>query len=311
MKVMTAGGAGSGGMKKTTATTTRTTNAEDDGIAGDAITKEGPFPAFATKAEHSPDKQIGGPFGGLEIEDHNTEQQQDVEEIPLNDHDEAADRRRADMAAPPIPYSDDPQQSSSLNASLKPPSSATDATSKANQLYHEFLWLVACFVGIMLSFVGYGLLLEYTTSGGRQLHEMSFLFVTSALYTVTAAVGRYVRDETPSTIPPAQFALLGLTSMGSTFCSVRSLRYVIAYLLLLLLDIVVVVVVVGVVVDRTGNGDLVTGCVCSFIFLSRSRNNNQYILLRYHVSTQIRHFPHSSTGQGSLFFAGTILMCCC
>jgi len=53
------------------------------------------------------------------------------------------------------------------------------------------------------------------------------LFVTSGLYTITAAAGRYVRDETPTTIPPARFAILGLTSMGSTFCSVRSLRYVI------------------------------------------------------------------------------------
>jgi UDP-galactose transporter B1 len=88
----------------------------------------------------------------------------------------------------------------------------------------DLLWLFLCFIGIMCSFVCYGLLLEYTTSGGRKLHELSFLFVTSGLYTLTAAAGRYVRAETPSTIPPARFAVLGLTSMGSTFCSVRSLR---------------------------------------------------------------------------------------
>lgn len=107
----------------------------------------------------------------------------------------------------------------------------------ANPSYHhqdeslnsrgKLIWLAVCFFGIMLSFVGYGLLLEYATSGGRKLHELSFLFVTSLLYTVTAAAGRYVRDETPTTIPPARFAVLGMTSMGSTFCSVRSLRYVI------------------------------------------------------------------------------------
>lgn len=91
----------------------------------------------------------------------------------------------------------------------------------------ELFWLFLCFIGIMASFVVYGVLLEYTTSGGRKLHELSFLFVTSALYTITAAAGRYVRAETPTTIPPARFAVLGLTSMGSTFCSVRSLRYVI------------------------------------------------------------------------------------
>lgn len=96
-------------------------------------------------------------------------------------------------------------------------------TNKSNEL----VWLFLCFIGIMASFVCYGLLLEYTTSGGRKLHELSFLFVTSGLYTITAAAGRYVRAETPTTIPPARFAVLGLTSMGSTFCSVRSLRYVI------------------------------------------------------------------------------------
>eukprot|EP00545_Synedropsis_sp_CCMP1620_P002969 CAMPEP_0119005228 /NCGR_PEP_ID=MMETSP1176-20130426/1598_1 /TAXON_ID=265551 /ORGANISM="Synedropsis recta cf, Strain CCMP1620" /LENGTH=507 /DNA_ID=CAMNT_0006957011 /DNA_START=113 /DNA_END=1636 /DNA_ORIENTATION=+ len=89
------------------------------------------------------------------------------------------------------------------------------------------IWLFCCFFGIMVSFVCYGLLMEYATSGGRKLHELSFLFVTSGLYTLTAAAGRHVRDETPTSIPPARFAILGLTSMGSTFCSVRSLRYVI------------------------------------------------------------------------------------
>ena len=91
----------------------------------------------------------------------------------------------------------------------------------------EFMWLSFCFFGIMGSFVCYGLLLEYATSGGKHLHELSFLFVTSLLYTMTARVGRYARAEKPSTIPPAQFAVLGMTSMGSTFCSVRALRYVI------------------------------------------------------------------------------------
>jgi hypothetical protein len=88
----------------------------------------------------------------------------------------------------------------------------------------DLIWLFICFIGIMASFVLYGLLLEYTTSGGRKLHELSFLFITSGLYTVTAAAGRYVRGETPTTIPPPRFAILGLTSMGSTFTSVRSLR---------------------------------------------------------------------------------------
>jgi len=80
----------------------------------------------------------------------------------------------------------------------------------------------------MFSFIAYGLLLEYATSGGKKLHELSFLFVTSLLYTTAAYLGRTVRGEEPNqTIPPYEFAVLGLTSMGSTFCSVRSLRYVI------------------------------------------------------------------------------------
>mmetsp|Transcript_728 Transcript_728/g.1130 ORF Transcript_728/g.1130 Transcript_728/m.1130 type:complete len:200 (+) Transcript_728:341-940(+) len=36
------------------------------------------------------------------------------------------------------------------------------------------LWICICFFGIMFSFVAYGLLLEYATSGGRKLHELSF-----------------------------------------------------------------------------------------------------------------------------------------
>jgi hypothetical protein len=223
MKVMTAGGAGSGGMK--TVTTPGISRPVHDDDSANNNTNKDPFPAFATKkVEHSPDKP--GPFGGLEIEyDHSQggreEGEDGVEEIPLDDE-------RAGRTAPPVPYSDDPRPllKPSSNTAATTTDAAANIENAKNKSYHDLLWLMACFVGIMLSFVGYGLLLEYTTSGGRKLHELSFLFVTSALYTVTAAVGRYVRDETPSTIPPAQFALLGLTSMGSTFCSVRSLRYV-------------------------------------------------------------------------------------
>lgn len=113
-----------------------------------------------------------------------------------------------------------------------PPSRVSSSSVPKQSTTHkssEMLWLFICFMGIMASFVAYGLLLEYATSGGRKLHELSFLFVTSGLYTITAAAGRYVRDETPTTIPPARFAVLGLTSMGSTFFSVRSLRYVCSF----------------------------------------------------------------------------------
>jgi UDP-galactose transporter B1 len=91
----------------------------------------------------------------------------------------------------------------------------------------SYLLLVLCSAGIVASFVVYGVVTEYATSGGRKLHEMSLIFVTSLLYTATAYVVRFVRGEEPTTIPKHQMVVLGLTSTGSTFCSVRSLRYVI------------------------------------------------------------------------------------
>jgi len=116
---------------------------------------------------------------------------------------------------------------SSTNNNPDDPNESSSSLVKPKNNTNDVIWLAFCFFGIMCSFVLYGLLLEYATSGGKHLHELSFLFVTSALYTVTAAAGRHVRDERPSSIPPAQFAVLAAMGMGSTFCSVRSLRYVI------------------------------------------------------------------------------------
>jgi len=89
------------------------------------------------------------------------------------------------------------------------------------------LALLMCFFGIMGSFILYGIVMEYATSEGRKLHELSLIFITSALYSVTAYIGRYVRAEQPTTVPREKLLILALTSMGSTFTSVRSLRYVI------------------------------------------------------------------------------------
>lgn len=58
-----------------------------------------------------------------------------------------------------------------------------------------FFWLAICFVGIMASFIVYGIVLEYATSGGRELHELSMIFLTSLMYSVTAYYGRYVNRE--------------------------------------------------------------------------------------------------------------------
>jgi UDP-galactose transporter B1 len=89
------------------------------------------------------------------------------------------------------------------------------------------IWLGVCFVGIMCSFIVYGLVMEYATSGGRKLHELSLIFVTSSLYTLTAYVGRHIRGERPTDVPKSKMMVLAMTSMGSTYTSVRSLRYVI------------------------------------------------------------------------------------
>ena len=39
------------------------------------------------------------------------------------------------------------------------------------QWMHDLMWLAICFAGIMASFVAYGIMLEYATSGDRHLHE--------------------------------------------------------------------------------------------------------------------------------------------
>ena len=149
--------------------------------------------------------------------------EEDFELVPLGDkakekdtkEDESPEKHSAEIEVSKI----DPHEEALLDAEC--------AEASADKRKSELLWLSVCFFGIMFSFVAYGLLLEYTTSGGRKLHELSFLFVTSSLYTMTAAAGSYVRDEKPSSIPPSRFAVLGMTSMASTYCSVRSLRYVI------------------------------------------------------------------------------------
>ena len=89
------------------------------------------------------------------------------------------------------------------------------------------LWWVFCFAGIVISFGAYGIVMEYATSGGRKLHELSFIFFTSALYIIVGWGGRHIRQEKPTDVKPYKLMMLALMAMGSTFCSVRSLRYVI------------------------------------------------------------------------------------
>lgn len=89
-------------------------------------------------------------------------------------------------------------------------------------------WLLFCALGMISSLTLYGIVLEYTTSGGRKLHEISFIFVTTSIYALTAFIARNFFGETPSKdISKYQMLILSLTSIASTFTSVRSLRYVI------------------------------------------------------------------------------------
>lgn len=46
-----------------------------------------------------------------------------------------------------------------------------DPEQTPNAWLHDVVWLTICFVGIMTSFVAYGILLEYTTSGDKRLAE--------------------------------------------------------------------------------------------------------------------------------------------
>jgi UDP-galactose transporter B1 len=88
-------------------------------------------------------------------------------------------------------------------------------------------WLLFCVIGMVSSLTLYGIVLEYVTSGGRKLHELSFVFVTTSIYSVTAYIARGIFGEKPTNISKYQMLTLSLTSIASTFTSVRSLRYVI------------------------------------------------------------------------------------
>ena len=88
-------------------------------------------------------------------------------------------------------------------------------------------WLAICTIGMISTLTAYGIVLEYVTSGGRKLHEISFLFVTTTIYALTAYFARNIFNEKPTDISKYKMLILSLTSIASTFTSVRSLRYVI------------------------------------------------------------------------------------
>jgi hypothetical protein len=88
------------------------------------------------------------------------------------------------------------------------------------------LWLAICFVGIMVSFVLYALVMEGVTKD-HHISEVSLIFLTSTVYTLTAFVGKKMNKEPDATIPTFKMMLVSLMSLASSWFSIRSLRYVI------------------------------------------------------------------------------------
>ena len=88
-------------------------------------------------------------------------------------------------------------------------------------------WLLFCVVGTITSLTLYGLCLEYVTSDGRTLHEASFIFITTLIYSITAYIARWIFSEPATNISKYNMLFLSFTSIASTFASIRSLRYVI------------------------------------------------------------------------------------
>jgi solute carrier family 35 (UDP-galactose transporter), member B1 len=96
-----------------------------------------------------------------------------------------------------------------------------------SKMDNYYFWLAFCSLGMISSLTLYGITLEYATSGGRKLHEISFVFVTCSIYSITAYCCREYFQENRTEISKYQMLTLSCTSIASTISSVRSLRYVI------------------------------------------------------------------------------------
>lgn len=103
----------------------------------------------------------------------------------------------------------------------------TSGHGESGEKHAGYGWLLFCVLGMVSSLTLYGIVLEYVTSGGRKLHELSFIFVTTSIYSLTAYIARNLFGEKPTQISKYKMLTLSLTSIASTFTSVRSLRYVI------------------------------------------------------------------------------------
>lgn len=116
--------------------------------------------------------------------------------------------------------------SNGISGSQDSDSSTNNLLNMSSQGYYR--WLFFCATGTIVTLSMYGVVLEYATSGGRQLHELSFVFITTCIYTVTAFVMRRVTNEKPVLdLPKVNYVIIALTSSVSMLFSVGSLRYVI------------------------------------------------------------------------------------
>jgi UDP-galactose transporter B1 len=100
-------------------------------------------------------------------------------------------------------------------------------SSESGDKHAGYGWLAFCVVGMVSSLTLYGVVLEYVTSGERKLHELSFVFITTSIYAITAYIARSMFGEKSTQISKYKMLTLSITSIASTFTSVRSLRYVI------------------------------------------------------------------------------------
>lgn len=117
-----------------------------------------------------------------------------------------------------------------MSTAVATPKSNTASKSKGSDYDEQhagYGWLALCVVGMVSSLTLYGITLEYVTSGGRKLHEWSFVFVTCSIYAITAYVCRSLIGEKPTEVSRYSLLLISVSSIASTFTSVRSLRYVI------------------------------------------------------------------------------------
>lgn len=73
----------------------------------------------------------------------------------------------------------------------------------------------------------YGFVLEFITGGQKKLHELSFVFVTTSVYSITAFVFSHLFKEKKTTVSKYNMIFLSCSSIASTYTSILSLRYVI------------------------------------------------------------------------------------